>query len=516
MIPVDTQKLSYSAVVKQGITSPVLRNKYSQRSITRHIQSIHNSSNNILPDKVRNYGYTFVLSEQNISGDANKSIIELYKNKKKTLPDVLKLTTALIQKSNIPEVAFYLLENLKKSGITPNRINYNAYMHCLGNAGYPEQARKVLDDMRDKGLTPNVISYNTLMNAWANAGHPEQARKVLDDMRDKGLTPDVTSYSTLMNAWAKAGHPKKAREILDKMRDMGLTPDVISYNTLMNAWANAGHPEQAQKVLDDMRDKRLTPNVISYSTLMNAWANAGYPEQARKVLDEMRDRGLTPDVTSYSTLMNAWANAGHPEQAQKVLDDMRDKGLTPNVISYNTLMNAWANAGHPEQAQKVLDEMRDKGLTPDVISYSTLMNAWEKANIPEFATDNGYHNYILPLIKNATGDGVFGENVGYDKRKNVIDFHLSKLLLSSKEDGGTTAAWARAIVNFHYHEGNLESEPLLIVGRHGSGAVREAVLSELRALSDNYGEIFNYVVDPLNPGRLIVEKLVKKPVNNSV
>ncbi|HGJ3235173.1 TPA: hypothetical protein ACJW4O_004345, partial [Salmonella enterica subsp. enterica serovar Grumpensis] len=139
-----------------------------------------------------------------------------------------------------------------------------------------------------------------------------------------------------------------------------------------------------------------------------------------------------------------------------------------------------------------------------------------KANIPEFATDNGYHNYILPLIKNATGDGVFGENVGYDKRKNVIDFHLSKLLLSSKEDGGTTAAWARAIVNFHYHEGNLESEPLLIVGRHGSGAVREAVLSELRALSDNYGEIFNYVVDPLNPGRLIVEKLVKKPVNNSV
>ncbi|ECD3237444.1 hypothetical protein EZW88_24960, partial [Salmonella enterica subsp. enterica serovar Bredeney] len=162
MIPVDTQKLSYSAVVKQGITSPVLRNTYSQRSITRHIQSIHNSSNNILPDKVRNYGYTFVLSEQNISGDANKSIIELYKNKKKTLHDVLKLTTALIQKSNIPEVAFYLLENLKKSGITPNRINYNAYMHCLGNAGYPEQARKVLDEMRDKGLTPDVISYNTL------------------------------------------------------------------------------------------------------------------------------------------------------------------------------------------------------------------------------------------------------------------------------------------------------------------------------------------------------------------
>ncbi|EDJ1003824.1 hypothetical protein GE856_25345 [Salmonella enterica] len=376
MIPVDTQKLSYSAVVKQGITSPVSRNTYSQRSITRHIQSIRNSSNNIFPDKVRNHGYTFVLSEQNISGNANKSIIELYKNKKKTLPDVLKLTTALIQKSNTPEVAFHLVENLKKSGITPNRITYNAYMHCLANAGNPEQAREMLDKMRDMGLTPNVISYNTLMNAWANAGDPEQAQKVLDEMRDKGLTPDV--------------------------------------------------------------------------------------------------------------------------------------------ISYTTLMNAWANAGDPEQAQKVLDEMRDKGLPPDVTSYSTLMNAWEKANIPEFATDNGYHNYILPLIKNATGDGVFGEKVGYDKRKNVIDFHLSKLLLSSKEDGGTTAAWARAIVNFHYHEGNLESNPLLIVGRHGSGAVREAVLSELRALSDNYGKIFNYVVDPLNPGRLIVEKLVKKPVNNSV
>ena len=331
MIPVGTQKLSYSAVVTQGETSPVSRDSDRQQLIRRHIQSIRNSSNNIFQDKACNYRNTSTLSRTNISRDANQPIVELYKNKKKTLLDVLKITTTLIKKSNDPEVVFHLVENLKKSKITPNRIIYNAYMHILANAGKPEQARKVLNEMRNKGLTPDVLSYNTLMSAWGNAGEPEKARAALD-------------------------------------------------------------------------------------------------------------------------------------------------------------------------------EMRNKGLTPDVVSYTTLMSAWEKTDIPVFATDNGYQNYILPLIKNAIGDGVLSENAGYDKRKNAIDFHLSNLLLSSKEYGGATVAFARAIVDFHYHEGNLECNPSLIVGRHGSGAVREAVLSELCALSDNYGNIFNYVVDPLNPGMLIVRK----------
>ncbi|EIG1888038.1 tetratricopeptide repeat protein, partial [Escherichia coli] len=273
------------------------------------------------------------------------------------------------------------------------------------------------------------------------------------------------------------------------------------------AWAEAGNPEQARAVMKEMVGEGLTPSVVSYNTLMKAWANVGNPEKVRAVMKDMVGEGHTPGVVSYNSLMNAWAEAGNPEQARAVIKEMVGEGFTPDVVCYNTLMKAWANVGNPEQARAVMEEMVRAGVTPNLHSYGMLIDSWVKADIPLFATNNGYHNYILPLIKNAIDDGVLGDTVGYDKHRNIIDLHLPAVCLSQNKNGGVSFNLGRAVVDFHYHEGNLKDNPSFIVGYHehrchSRSVLSEAVLSELHALSSNYGDMFNYVVEPRNPGRL--------------
>ena len=302
--------------------------------------------------------------------------------------------------------------------------------------------------------------------------------------------------------------PEEVYHLIEIFKKSNIKLDIFNYNAYMYILAKAGNPEKVRAVMKEMVKAGLTPDVVCYNTLMNAWAEAGNPEQARAVMKEMVGEGLTPGVVSYNTLMKAWANVGNPEKVRAVMKDMVGEGLTPGVVSYNTLMKAWAEAGNPEQARAVMKEMVGEGFTPDLHSYGMLIDSWVKADIPLFATNNGYHNYILPLIKNAIDDGVLGDTVGYDKHRNIIDLHLPAVCLSQNKNGGVSFNLGRAVVDFHYHEGNLKDNPSFIVGYHehrchSRSVLSEAVLSELHALSSNYGDVFNYVVEPRNPGRLI-------------
>lgn len=191
-----------------------------------------------------------------------------------------------------------------------------------------------------------------------------------------------------------------------------------------------------------------------------------------------------------------------------MIEIFKKSNIKLDIFSYNECMSILAEAEKPEQVRAAMKEMVEAGGTPNLLSYGILLDSWVKADIPLFATNNGYHNYILPLIKKAIGDGVLRENVGYDKHRNIIDLHLSSVCLSQNEYGGVPINLSRAIVDFHYHEGNLKDNPAFIVGyhehgHHSRGVFGEMVLSELHALSNNYGDMFNYVVEPRNPGRLI-------------
>ncbi|WP_227898074.1 hypothetical protein [Escherichia coli] len=301
--------------------------------------------------------------------------------------------------------------------------------------------------------------------------------------------------------------PEEVYHLIEIFKKSNIKLDIFNYNAYMYILAKAGNPEKVRAVMKEMVKAGLTPDVVSYNTLMKAWANVGNPENVRAVMKDMVGEGHTPGVVSYNSLMNAWAEAGNPEQARAVIKEMVGEGFTPDVVCYNTLMKAWANVGNPEQARAVMEEMVRAGVTPNLHSYGMLIDSWVKADIPLFATNNGYHNYILPLIKNAIDDGVLGDTVGYDKHRNIIDLHLPAVCLSQNKNGGVSFNLGRAVVDFHYHEGNLKDNPSFIVGYHehrchSRSVLSEAVLSELHALSSNYGDMFNYVVEPRNPGRL--------------
>jgi pentatricopeptide repeat protein len=138
---------------------------------------------------------------------------------------------------------------------------------------------QLLEEMKRHGVKPNLISYNAAMSACGKANRPEQALQLLQEMRRHSAEPDVISYNAAISAYSVA---------IEGCRKADLVPCVISYYAAIQACRKADLPEWALQLLEDMQLACLDPNATSYSTTMDPYRDLKRSEQAGQLLQVMQ------------------------------------------------------------------------------------------------------------------------------------------------------------------------------------------------------------------------------------
>ncbi|KAL1521544.1 hypothetical protein AB1Y20_021203 [Prymnesium parvum] len=133
------------------------------------------------------------------------------------------------------------------------------------------RARQVFNEMRASGISPDRAAYNALINACSSAGDIARAEGAFGEMVAAGIKPDVISYTSLIKACAVAGDSAGADSIFLEMQQRTnhfttfTPPSSYTFAHLMAVHRRAGNATRVFELLDSMKDQGLSPSIAHYS-----------------------------------------------------------------------------------------------------------------------------------------------------------------------------------------------------------------------------------------------------------
>ena len=136
---------------------------------------------------------------------------------------------------------------------------------ACGKSKKYEKALELLAEMRKHGLEPNIITYNAAISACENCKQDEKALELMADMRQHKLMPNIITYNAVISSCEKGQKYEKALELVAELRLHGLEPSIITYNAAITACEKGQKYEKALELLVELKHDGLPTNVRAYS-----------------------------------------------------------------------------------------------------------------------------------------------------------------------------------------------------------------------------------------------------------
>ena len=258
-----------------------------------------------------------------------------------------------------------IMGEMRQSGLTPNRITYNAYLKALASeqtVSAAEEAHDVLhqmerslDDNGGQGAllpTPDIFSYTTVIDAWAKSGarqSPQKAYEVLQHLLhqqdENGAFPDepnVVSFNTVMSACAKArDHDNKnevaeiAQEVFEELSRRGGVPDTWSCSSLVACWSNSHYDDKAQRCHDFLRQMQQT--MLEKKKKRKDNRNDDNDDDQRLLSMERNAHNFVLKACAYTPKEAGEENRNH---ALRIAHETFDETPAPNHVTYTSYLQA--------------------------------------------------------------------------------------------------------------------------------------------------------------------------------
>ena len=150
--------------------------------------------------------------------------------------------------------------------------------------------------MKKNGIMPTAIAYNAAISACEKGLNPSKALEIFDEMKREGVRPTVVTFSALISACEK-GAVCCFVEYIDSNHIL-LTTCMSTYSTQGQQW------KLALQVLEEMK-KTFGPNVIAYSAAISALSKGQQWEKAWELFCEIEASGEKLSVVTYNATMTA-------------------------------------------------------------------------------------------------------------------------------------------------------------------------------------------------------------------
>ena len=289
--------ISFNTVLSAWNTHP--NPKTAARKTEEWLRHLKEQETEIRPDV---YTYTTVLqawARCASDGSGRKTT-----KKSRTIAGDNSFSKSLDPATVASQRTYELLEEMKRSGLQPNRVTYTVVMQALCETGQPQAAHAVLRDMlemarQQPAVRPDCIAFSALLDGYAQqaAEKPQQTLKVvqalLGQMKDLAVewpdtAPSQRTYTSLLSALAQSRQREAgslAEAYLQEMWNTGVTPSVIHYNAALDVWAKSPRADKAVyafQLFDQMQRMGIAPDGITYNTLLAVTSNVFGTEELKK------------------------------------------------------------------------------------------------------------------------------------------------------------------------------------------------------------------------------------------
>lgn len=211
----------------------------------------------------------------------------------------------------------------------------------LAEAGQPaspelQRAFQVFNEMRASGVAPDRAAFNALMDVCARAGDVARAEGAFGEMAAAGIKPDVISYTSLLKACAVSGDVGRAERIFVEMQQRTnhfttySPPSSYTFAHLMSAQLRAGNSARVFALLEEMQERGLRPGHAHLSLALQACelevADRESLSRALRLYEEMRVAGLRLDTRSLLSIDRLCKHHGRPDVAARL---RQERSLPP-------------------------------------------------------------------------------------------------------------------------------------------------------------------------------------------
>ena len=154
-----------------------------------------------------------------------------------------------------------------------DEITYNTLIKGCGKTKKLADAIFFFEEMKKSGICPNRITYNSLIDTYVKAGKMNEGWRFYEEMIKNNITADNFTYSIIING-IKTNHTNKeelskALNLLDNIQNkLEFKPDEILYNSLIDACVKFNEINKGLSLFEEM--KKVTNSlyiVVLYSFL---------------------------------------------------------------------------------------------------------------------------------------------------------------------------------------------------------------------------------------------------------
>ena len=141
--------------------------------------------------------------------------------------------------------AFQVFNEMRASGVYPDRAAYNALINVCSSAADIPRAAGAFGEMVAAGIKPDVISYTSLIKAHAVAGDAAGAESIFHEMEQRTnhfttfTPPSSHTFAHLMAVQHRAGNATRVLLLLEDMRLRGLRPAIAHFSYALQASAES-------------------------------------------------------------------------------------------------------------------------------------------------------------------------------------------------------------------------------------------------------------------------------------
>ncbi|CAM6092218.1 unnamed protein product [Calypogeia fissa] len=250
---------------------------------------------------------------------------------------------------------------------TKTVVDWNIIIAEYAKSDHPESAIELFNQMRQEGAKPNEITYLNILKACASPVALKWGNQIHECIRHAGFDSDVRVGTALLKMYAKCGCIIEARQVFENLTSR----DVITWTVMIGGLAQHGCGHEAYRLFCQMRREGFEPSAITYLSILNASASAGALEWVKEIHGHATKAGLESDLRVGNALVHMYAKSGSIDDAQVVFDRMEKR----DVITWNVMIGGLAQHECGHEAYRLFCQMRREGFEPSAITYLSILNA---------------------------------------------------------------------------------------------------------------------------------------------
>ncbi|KAK4438457.1 hypothetical protein Salat_0180000 [Sesamum alatum] len=283
------------------------------------------------------------------------------------------------------EIAWDLIQELKRNGQPLNCYCYNAVIHGFADRDEPDKGMEIFNEMKNDGIAADVYSYSILIEGFCRCRNVEKGLRLFEEMRNNNIIPSLVTYSSILKGLCKSGLTEISLDWFKMIGASGYEYDQHAYNILITGFCVQGDMDSANKLLEEMLNNSLSPNPVSYKSLILGFCKIGSLGKALEYFNNMMEVGFLPCPVTCNHVISGYCKEGKVKEAVRLIDEMRDLGISRNMFTYSAVIDRLCKECKSEKALELIPVMLKCNTFPSVVIYSTLISGFAKQANPRKA-----------------------------------------------------------------------------------------------------------------------------------